>query len=56
MVMVTIGLLVLLRGVVLLAFGPQVRPFPIVFPLQPLVIGELLIPTNLLLGRRADRR
>lgn len=50
MVMVTIGLLVLLRGVVLLAFGPQVRPFPIVFPLQPLVIGELMIPTNLLWG------
>lgn len=50
MVMVTIGLLVLLRGVVLLAFGPQVRPFPIVFPLQPLVIGEMLIPTNLLWG------
>jgi branched-chain amino acid transport system permease protein len=50
MVMVTIGLLVLLRGVVLVAFGPQVRPFPIVFPLQPLVIGELMIPTNLLWG------
>lgn len=50
MVMVTIGLLVLLRGVVLLAFGPQVRPFPIVFPLQPVIIGEMLIPTNLLWG------
>lgn len=50
MVMVTIGLLVLLRGVVLLAFGPQVRPFPIVFPLQPVVIADMLIPTNLLWG------
>ncbi len=50
MVMVTIGLLILLRGVVLLAFGAQVRPFPIVFPLQPLIIGEFLIPTNLLWG------
>ncbi len=50
MVMVTIGLLVLLRGLVLLVFGAQVRPFPIVFPLQPLVIGELMIPTNLLCG------
>jgi len=50
MVMVTIGLLVLLRGVVLLAFGPQVRPFPIVIPLQPVIIGEMLIPTNLLVG------
>ena len=50
MVMVTIGLLVLLRGVVLLAFGPQVRPFPIVIPLQPVIIGDMLIPTNLLVG------
>lgn len=50
MVMVTIGLLVLLRGVVLLAFGPQVRPFPIVFPLKPLLIGDMLIPTNLFWG------
>ncbi len=50
MVMVTIGLLVLLRGVILLAFGPQVRPFPIVMPLQPVIIGEVLIPTNLLIG------
>jgi branched-chain amino acid transport system permease protein len=32
MVMVTIGLLILIRGVVLLLFGPQVRPFPIIFP------------------------
>lgn len=50
MVMVTVGLLILLRGVVLLAFGPQVRPFPIVFPLQPLIVDDLLIPTNLLWG------
>lgn len=50
MVMVTIGLLILLRGVILLLFGPQVRPFPIIFPLRPLFIGELLIPMNLLVG------
>jgi len=50
MVMVTVGLLILLRGVILLVFGPHVRPFPIVFPLQPLIVGELLIPTNLLWG------
>ncbi|MGC7965277.1 ABC transporter permease subunit, partial [Salmonella enterica] len=27
MVMVTIGLLILIRGLILLIFGPQVRPF-----------------------------
>ena len=50
MVMVTIGLLILLRGVVLLLFGPQVRPFPVIFPLKPLFIGDILIPMNLLVG------
>lgn len=50
MVMVTIGLLILIRGVILVAFGPQVRPFPIVFPLAPILIGELLIPRSLFYG------
>ncbi|MBV1865460.1 MAG: branched-chain amino acid ABC transporter permease [Rhodobacteraceae bacterium] len=50
MVMVTVGLLIFLRGFILLVFGPAVRPFPIVFPLRPLFIGDLLIPMNLLIG------
>ena len=50
MVMVTIGLLILIRGVVLLVFGPQVRPFPIVFPLQPFIVGDILVPRSLLYG------
>ncbi|HYF61058.1 MAG TPA: branched-chain amino acid ABC transporter permease [Burkholderiaceae bacterium] len=50
MVMVTIGLLILIRGLVLLVFGPQVRPFPIVFPLQPIIFGDILIPRSLLYG------
>jgi len=50
MVMVTIGLLILLRGLVLVTFGPQVRPFPIIFPLQPVIIGEILIPRSLFIG------
>jgi len=50
MVMVTIGLLILIRGLILLIFGPQVRPFPIVFPLQPFIVGDILIPRSLLYG------
>ncbi|GAA4401402.1 branched-chain amino acid ABC transporter permease [Quisquiliibacterium transsilvanicum] len=50
MVMVTIGLLILIRGVVLLLFGPQVRPFPIVFDLAPIIFGEIFIPRSLLYG------
>ncbi|MFN4309604.1 MAG: branched-chain amino acid ABC transporter permease [Ferrovibrio sp.] len=50
MVMVTIGLLILLRGLILVLFGPQVRPFPIIFPLQPVIIGDILIPRSLFVG------
>lgn len=50
MVMVTIGLLILMRGMILLLFGPEVRPFPIIFPLKPVIWGEILIPRSLLIG------
>ena len=50
MVMVTIGLLILIRGLILVLFGPNVRPFPIVFPLKPIIFGDILIPRSLLFG------
>lgn len=50
MVMVTIGLLILIRGLVLVLFGAQVRPFPIIFPLKPVIFGDILIPRSLLFG------
>jgi branched-chain amino acid transport system permease protein len=50
MVMVTIGLLILIRGLILVLFGAQVRPFPIIFSLKPVIIGEVLIPRSLLIG------
>jgi branched-chain amino acid transport system permease protein len=50
MVMVTIGLLILLRGVVLVAWGPNVRPFPIVFAQPPVMLGDILVPRGLLFG------
>jgi branched-chain amino acid transport system permease protein len=50
MVMVTIGLLILIRGLILVVFGPQVRPFPIIFPLRPVILGDILIPRSLLIG------
>jgi branched-chain amino acid transport system permease protein len=50
MVMVTIALLIFIRGAILVAWGPQVRPFPIVFPLSPVVIGDVLVPRSLLYG------
>lgn len=50
MVMVTIGLLILIRGLVLVLFGPQVRSFPIIFPLEPIILGDILISRSLLYG------
>lgn len=50
MIMVTIGLMILLRGVVLVTFGAQVRPFPAVFPVFPVISGDFLIPQAMLYG------
>lgn len=50
MVMVTIGLLILIRGLILVLFGAQVQPFPIVFPLAPIILGDILISRSLLYG------
>lgn len=50
MVMVTIGLLILLRGLVLVVFGPAVRPFPAVISVQPVIIGDITLNRGLLYG------
>jgi branched-chain amino acid transport system permease protein len=50
MVMVTIGLVILIRGVVLVAWGAAERQFPALLPTMPIVVGELLLPTNMVVG------
>lgn len=50
MVMVTVGLIVLLRGLMLVIWGAQERQFPAILPLQPVIIGQLILPTSLLAG------
>ena len=50
MVMVTIGLVVLLRGVVLGGWGAAERQFPALLPTTPVIVGDLLFPTNMLVG------
>ncbi len=49
-VMVTIGLLILIRGVVLVAWGPEVRFFPAVLPIAAVRIGTVVIDQALLYG------
>ena len=50
MVMMTIGLVILLRGIVLVVWGAIDRQFPPILPTAPIILGDLLIPTNLLIG------
>lgn len=50
MVMVTIGLVILLRGVVLVIWGASDRQFPALLPTAPLIVGELIVSIPLLIG------
>jgi branched-chain amino acid transport system permease protein len=49
-VMVTIGLLILIRGVVLVVWGPEVRFFPAILPVAAVRIGSIVIDQALLYG------
>lgn len=49
-VMVTIGLLIFIRGVVLVAWGPEVRFFPAVLPMSAIRIGDLVFDRALVIG------
>jgi branched-chain amino acid transport system permease protein len=49
-VMVTIGLLILIRGVVLVTWGPEVRFFPAILPAVAIRLGSIVIDQALLYG------
>ncbi|MBN9462287.1 MAG: branched-chain amino acid ABC transporter permease [Burkholderiales bacterium] len=50
MVMVTLGLLVLLRGAMLVVWGAAEKPFPALIPMQPVIVADLILPRALLFG------
>lgn len=50
MVMVTIGLVILIRGVVLVVWGAGDRSFPAILPTAPIIVGDLILPTSLVIG------
>lgn len=52
-VMVTIGLLIFIRGVVLVAWGPEVRFFPVILPMDAIRIGGLVLDRALVIGGAA---
>lgn len=49
-VMVTIGLLIFIRGAVLIVWGPEVRYFPAVLPLAAVKVGPLVFDRALVIG------
>ena len=48
--MATIGLLIFIRGVVLVLWGPEVRFFPAILPMAAIRIGPLVLDQALVLG------
>ena len=54
-VMVTIGLLIFIRGVVLVAWGPEIRFFPVVLPVAAVKVGPLVFDRALVIGGAATR-
>jgi branched-chain amino acid transport system permease protein len=52
-VMVTIGLLIFIRGVVLVAWGPEIRFFPAVLPMAAVKVGPLVFDRALVIGGAA---
>ncbi len=50
LVMVTIGLMILLQGVIQVSWGGQERPFPVVFPEHPVKLGELIFTSSIFWG------
>ncbi|MCU0579894.1 MAG: branched-chain amino acid ABC transporter permease, partial [Desulfobacterota bacterium] len=49
-IMVTIGLGVVLRGIMYMVWTPVFRTFPEIFPPQPLNLGFAVVPSGLLWG------
>ncbi len=50
MVMVTIGLVILIRGVILVFWGAMDRQFPALLPMAPIIVGDFIFPTSLVIG------
>jgi branched-chain amino acid transport system permease protein len=50
LVMVTIGLLIFLRGSILVIWGAEVRFFPVIFPVSAIKIGQIILDGALVIG------
>lgn len=50
LVMATIGLLIFIRGAVLVIWGPELRFFPIIFPMAAIKVGPFVLERALVIG------
>jgi branched-chain amino acid transport system permease protein len=50
MVMVTIGLVILIRGIVMVVWGAADRSFPVLLPPAPFIVGDMIFPSSLVIG------
>ncbi|TYR33531.1 branched-chain amino acid ABC transporter permease [Mesorhizobium microcysteis] len=50
MVMITVGLLILMRGLIIIIWGAETRAFPVVFPLRPVIVGDIIMSQALVIG------
>jgi len=49
-IMITVGLMVLMRGLMIVFWGANARPFPIIFPLKPIIIGPFSFTRSIFIG------
>lgn len=49
-IMITVGLMVLMRGIMLVLWGADAKPFPIIFSLEPITIGPFSFTRSLFIG------
>ena len=49
-IMITVGLMVLMRGVMLVIWGADAKPFPTIFSLKPIIIGPFSFTRSIFIG------
>jgi len=49
-IMITVGLMVLMRGVMLVIWGADAKAFPAIFSLKPIIIGPFLFTRSMFIG------
>lgn len=49
-IMITVGLMVLMRGVMLVIWGADAKAFPAIFPLKPIIVGPFFFTRSMFIG------